>query len=65
MSRRPGRFAAVVDVDLAQPRNADTREEPRFFELVTAVRDRLREGGLDEESTAPGDGELVVTEELQ
>ena len=57
MSRRPGRIAAVVDVDLPQPRTADTREEPRFFELVTAVRDRLREGGLDEESTAPGEGE--------
>ena len=63
MSRRPGRIAAVVDVDLPQPRNADTREEPRFFELVTEVRDRLREGGLDEESTAPGEGELVASEE--
>ncbi len=59
MSRRPGRISAVVDVDLPQPRTADTREEPRFFELVTAVRDRLREGGLDEESTAPGEGELL------
>jgi NitT/TauT family transport system ATP-binding protein len=63
MSRRPGRISAIVDVDLAHPRNADTREEPRFFELVTEVRDRLREGGLDEESTAPGEGELVVGEE--
>ena len=58
MSRRPGRIAAIVDVDLDQPRTADTREEPRFFELVTEVRDRLREGGLDEDSTAPGLGEL-------
>jgi NitT/TauT family transport system ATP-binding protein len=63
MSRRPGRIAAIVDVDLPQPRNADTREEPRFFELVTAVRDRLREGGLDEASTAPGEGEMLVGEE--
>jgi NitT/TauT family transport system ATP-binding protein len=63
MSPRPGRIAAVVDVDLPQPRNADTREEPRFFELVTEVRDRLREGGLDEESTAPGEGELIIVEE--
>jgi NitT/TauT family transport system ATP-binding protein len=63
MSRRPGRIAAIVEIDLAQPRNADTREEPRFFELVTEVRDRLREGGLDEDRTAPGEGELVVTEE--
>ncbi len=63
MSRRPGRIAAIVDVDLPQPRNADTREEPRFFEFVTAVRDHLREGGLDEGSTAPGEGELAVSEE--
>jgi len=63
MSRRPGRIAAIVDVDLPQPRTADTREEPRFFELVTEVRDRLREGGLDEDSTAPGEGELLVGEE--
>ena len=63
MSRRPGRIAAILDVDLPQPRTADTREEPRFFELVTEVRDRLREGGLDEDSTAPGEGELLVGEE--
>jgi NitT/TauT family transport system ATP-binding protein len=63
LSRRPGRISAFVDIDLPQPRNADTREEPRFFELVTEVRDRLREGGLDEESTAPGEGEVVVGEE--
>ena len=63
MSRRPGRIAAIVDVDLPQPRNADTREEPRFFELVTVVRDRLREGGLDEDRTAPGEGELLPVEE--
>jgi len=63
MSPRPGRIAAIVDVDLPYPRTADTREEPRFFELVTEVRDRLREGGLDEDSTAPGEGELLVVEE--
>ena len=63
MSRRPGRIAAIVEIDLPQPRNADTREAPRFFELVTEVRDRLREGGLDEERTAPGEGELPVLEE--
>jgi NitT/TauT family transport system ATP-binding protein len=63
MSPRPGRIAAVVEIDLPQPRTADAREEPRFFELVTEVRDRLREGGLDEDSTAPGEGELIVSEE--
>ena len=35
-----------------------------FFELVTEVRDRLREGGLDEEATAPGEGEILVEEGL-
>jgi NitT/TauT family transport system ATP-binding protein len=62
MSRRPGRIAAIVDIDLPQPRTADTREDSRFFELVTEVRDRLRAGGLDEDRTAPGEGELVLEE---
>jgi NitT/TauT family transport system ATP-binding protein len=44
MSARPGRITRVVDVDLAQPRNEDTREEPRYFELVTEVREALRGG---------------------
>src|SRR5213596_4344549 len=41
MSARPGRVAGVVDVDLPQPRTSTTREEPRFFELVTRVREQL------------------------
>ena len=42
MSARPGRVRKVVDVDLAYPRTSDTREEPRFFELATEVRELLR-----------------------
>ncbi|MFI5226962.1 MAG: ABC transporter ATP-binding protein [Candidatus Limnocylindrales bacterium] len=42
MSARPGRISAVVDIDLPQPRTTDTRESPRYFELVTAVREALR-----------------------
>jgi len=41
MSPRPGRVAGVVDIDLPQPRGVRTREEPRFFELVTEVREML------------------------
>jgi NitT/TauT family transport system ATP-binding protein len=41
MSPRPGRVADIVEVDLPYPRTAETREEPRFFELVTCVRERL------------------------
>ncbi len=44
MSARPGRVAQLVDVDLPYPRTAATREEPRFFELVTAVREALAAG---------------------
>ncbi len=48
MSPRPGRITAVVSIDLPQPRTAETREEPRFFELVTEVRERLHASGADE-----------------
>ena len=47
MSARPGRVAGIVEIDLPQPRTARTREEPRFFELVTDVRERLAAGGAD------------------
>jgi NitT/TauT family transport system ATP-binding protein len=55
MSPRPGRVASVVPVDLPQPRTAATREEPRFFELVTEVRELLHATGADEveETLAP------------
>jgi NitT/TauT family transport system ATP-binding protein len=48
MSARPGRIAGIVSIDLEQPRTAATREEPRFFELVTEVRERLHAAGADE-----------------
>ena len=48
MSPRPGRIVGVVPVDLAQPRTAATREDPRFFELVTEVRELLHATGADE-----------------
>jgi NitT/TauT family transport system ATP-binding protein len=48
MSPRPGRITATVNVDLPQPRTTETREDPRFFELVTEVRERLHDVGADE-----------------
>ena len=45
MSPRPGRIAGVVDIDLPFPRTVETREDPRFFELVTQVRELLRKRG--------------------
>jgi NitT/TauT family transport system ATP-binding protein len=62
MSPRPGRITGIVDVDLSQPRNADTREEPRFFELVTQVRDMLRAAGADS-ADAVVEEALIAAEE--
>ena len=42
MSPRPGRIAGIIDIDLARPRNDDTRETSRYFELITDVRETLR-----------------------
>ena len=58
MSPRPGRITGIVDVDLPQPRTVRTREDPRFFELVTVVRDKLREGGMEE--AVPAEEELTA-----
>jgi NitT/TauT family transport system ATP-binding protein len=44
MSPRPGRVAEIVPIDLPQPRTLATREEPRYFELVTQVREALHMG---------------------
>src|SRR5690349_10853713 len=48
MSARPGQVAGIVDVDLKQPRTAMTREDPRFFELITTVRETLSAGRIAE-----------------
>jgi NitT/TauT family transport system ATP-binding protein len=55
MSPRPGRIAGIVEIDLPYPRTVETREEPRYFELVTSVRELLRSRGehlLPEEEEA-------------
>lgn len=44
MSARPGRISDIISIDLPYPRNIETREHPRFFELVTIVREALRKG---------------------
>ncbi len=45
MSPRPGRIAGIV-ADRPRPApHGETREEPRFFELVTEVRELLRGRG--------------------
>jgi NitT/TauT family transport system ATP-binding protein len=59
MSARPGRIVATIDVDLPQPRSGETREDARFFELVTAVREALAAGHGD-----AADGRSAAVEEL-
>jgi len=44
MSARPGRITDVIEIDLPRPRGFETREQRRYFELVTAVREALRRG---------------------
>ena len=42
MSPRPGRITRITDIDLPQPRTSETREEQRFYQLLTEVREGLR-----------------------
>jgi NitT/TauT family transport system ATP-binding protein len=44
MSARPGQVSKLIPIDLPQPRTGTTREDPRFFELATEVREALHMG---------------------
>jgi NitT/TauT family transport system ATP-binding protein len=63
MSARPGRIAAVVDIDLPRARTVETRETEAYFHFVTVVREALRgdEGGQQPGST---DARRVAAEGL-
>jgi NitT/TauT family transport system ATP-binding protein len=52
MSHRPGRITHTVEIDLPRPRDLQTRELRRYFELVTQVRQQLRGGGAEEDVEA-------------
>ncbi len=53
MSARPGRISRIVEVDLAQPRTVETRDSPRYFELVSEVREALRQDDAESGSAGP------------
>jgi NitT/TauT family transport system ATP-binding protein len=55
MSPRPGRVAEIVAIDLPRPRGVATREDARFFELVTAVREALASGRAPAAGAATGE----------
>jgi len=42
MSSRPGWISDEITIDLGTKREEDTREAPRYFELITEVREALR-----------------------
>ena len=42
MSARPGRISEIIDVDLPYPRTVETRKQPRYYALLTQVREALR-----------------------
>jgi NitT/TauT family transport system ATP-binding protein len=63
MSARPGRVAAIVDIDVPQPRDDATRENPRYSELIRDVRRRLRAGGLGDETDVHYEERLIAAEE--
>jgi NitT/TauT family transport system ATP-binding protein len=42
MSPRPGRVSELIEVNLDQPREFETREDPRFYGLLTELREALR-----------------------
>ena len=56
MSARPGRITKVIDVDLPRPRDEQSRESERYFELVTEVREALRHRGGEGPGADDGDG---------
>jgi NitT/TauT family transport system ATP-binding protein len=56
MSARPGRITDIVEVDLPRPRDVETREQRRYFELVTEVREALRHDDGAEGPAASGPG---------
>ncbi len=62
MSARPGRITRVVDIDLPRPRSEASRETPRYFELITEVREALRAGGGDvDDAGTPSAASLART----
>ena len=53
MSARPGRISGIIEIDLPGPRVFETREDTRFFDKITEVRECLRQ-----EDGRTGGGEL-------
>ncbi|UQN10093.1 ABC transporter ATP-binding protein [Deinococcus sp. QL22] len=44
MTARPGKIEGIVDIGLPHPRTDESREDPRFFEYATQIRELLKKG---------------------
>ncbi|MFL5684278.1 MAG: ABC transporter ATP-binding protein [Chloroflexota bacterium] len=64
MSARPGRISQVIDIDLPADRSVETRESPRYFALVTQVREALRQHETSDDGTGPDAGARIRAEGL-
>jgi NitT/TauT family transport system ATP-binding protein len=62
MSARPGRITDLIRVDLERPRGLATRESPRYFELITRVREALRAGETRPDEVEPASAERSAAE---
>lgn len=43
LSPHPGRLSAIVDIDLPRPRVPEMRDDPRYFELISKIRNSFEE----------------------
>jgi NitT/TauT family transport system ATP-binding protein len=68
MSARPGRITRIVPIDLDRVRSIETREQQRYFQLVTEVREALRTPDAtpdgDDGGASPDDLDRVRAEGL-
>jgi NitT/TauT family transport system ATP-binding protein len=64
MSARPGRISQLVDIDLPATRSVETRESERYFELVTKVREALRQHDVADSGDDVIDTERIRAEGL-
>jgi NitT/TauT family transport system ATP-binding protein len=64
MSARPGRISQLVEIDLPAQRTVETRESDRYYELVTRVREALRQHEAPDEGAGPVAAERIRAEGL-
>jgi NitT/TauT family transport system ATP-binding protein len=64
MSARPGRISHVVEIDLPATRSVETRESERYFELVTRVREALRQHDAGDDSAGRPGADRIRAEGL-